>query len=108
MGNALRLFAATLLSFIATPVLGTLMPLIGVFIAGFAAGALLGSAALGAAAALLGSLPWTILFAKLVSLIGSMLGVKLPTWVLALIGLGASAAGGAAGGFAVARLAEGR
>ncbi len=108
--RAVRFIAAVAASFILTPLLGIIMPLVGLFIAGFAAGAVSGSILLGVATAILGSLPWHVVMAKLLQVIGAALGCTKchDTWVLALVGLAVSGAGGAVGGAAVSKLLEKR
>lgn len=108
--KAFRFIAAVIASFVLTPVLGVVMPLIGLFIAGFAAGAISASMALGAATAVLGSLPWHLIMAKLLQAIAGALGCHdcHNTWILVLVGLAASAAGGAIGGASMSKFVEKR
>ena len=102
----LRFLAALVASFTLTPILGLIMPLVGLFIAGFAAGALSGSIAVGATAALLGSLPWHLAFAKLLQVAAGALGCRdcHSLWVVSLAGLIINGVGGAVGGAVSSKL----
>ena len=103
-----RFLLGLVTSFILTPVLGLIMPLIGLFIAGFVAGVVASSILLGAATAILGSLPWHVLMSKLLALIASAIGCTgcKNAWILSLAGVAASGAGGAVGGGIVSKLVQ--
>ncbi len=104
--SLVRFAASVVTAAAATAILGTLMPGLGLLVAGFLAGVVAGSPAAGAVAALLGSLPVNLLAAHITILLLSMLGCTCNPLIVALVATLVETAAAAAGGAIAARRKE--